>query len=62
MSNWAFGVTMIIVGMGGTVAVLVAIPLFMIVLAEMKNNGVVLRKCGITGAYTIPSRYRIILP
>ena len=35
MDNWAFGVTMIIVGMGGTLAVLTLFAVFMVLLKKI---------------------------
>jgi len=35
MNNWEFGVTMIIVGMGGTLAVLALFAVFMVLLKKI---------------------------
>ena len=35
MDNWAFGVTMIIVGMGGTLALLALFAVFMVLLKKI---------------------------
>jgi hypothetical protein len=35
MDNWAFGITMILVGMGGTLAVLALFAVFMVVLKKI---------------------------
>ena len=35
MDNWSFGLTMIIVGMGGTLAVLALFAVFMVILKKI---------------------------